>query len=160
MRRMDAKMIIDYYFGIPMMKKLLDSERVELENEYNGLRGMSYDSAPYNHMPGKPTEGLVEKLDVQNVRGRLDEIRVLRCVLDTDREKIQGCLDTLKGEYKKMVMLRYGSKYSWAKIAVYMSTTERTAKRWHDRTLDRLGEVLEDVPMAEELIGRASRARV
>lgn len=37
---------------------------------------------------------------------------------------------------------------------------DRTIRRWYDKALDRLGEALEEVPMADELLLRASRARV
>lgn len=160
MRRNDVKTIIAYYYGIPTMKKLLDSERTELEDEYNGLRGTSVDGMPHSFTLGKPTEELAERTDARNVWGRLEAISVRQCVLDADGETIQGCIDALKGEYKHLVILRYRYKYSWPKIAVKMSATERTAKRRHDKALDRLGEVLEDVPMSDEILGRASRARV
>lgn len=41
-----------------------------------------------------------------------------------------------------------------------LGVTERTAKRWGERALDRLGEALEEVSMPDEILGRASRARV
>ena len=56
--------------------------------------------------------------------------------------------------------LRIGSKYSWVKIAVMLGVTERTAKRRGEKALDRLGEALEEVSMPDEILGRASRARV
>ena len=48
MRRKDVKTIIAYFYGIPAQRRLLDQERAELEAEYNGLRGTSYDG----QMPG------------------------------------------------------------------------------------------------------------
>ncbi len=160
MRRKDVKTIIAYYFGIPAMRGLLDQERRELEDEYSGLRGMSMDGLPHGSTPGKPTEELAARTDVKNVWERLEEIRVRDHVLAMDQAEIQGCLDALKGEYKRMVFARYRDKYSWARIGARLGVPDRTVRRWHDKALDRLGEALEEAPMADELLYRASRARV
>ncbi len=160
MRRENVKTVIAYYFGIPAQKRLLDRERAELEAEYNGLRGTSYDAAPHGSTPGKPTEELAEQVDTRNVWGRLEAISVRRCILEADRETIQGCLDAIKGEYKSLILCRYRNGYSWPKIAVKMGTTERTVKRWNEKALERLGEALDEVPMPDELLGRAARARI
>ena len=77
-----------------------------------------------------------------------------------DQEDIRGCLDVLKGEYKRLIFARYQDRCSWAKLAVQNGVPDRTIRRWHDRAVDRLGEALEEVPMIDELLGRASRARV
>lgn len=159
MRRKDVKTVIAYYFGIPEMRALLDDERAELEDEYNGLRGTSYDGAPHSSTQGKPTEELAARVDARNVRNRLEEISVRDHVLVRDREIIQGCLDTLKGEYKRLIFFKYRDKYSWAKIAVRNGVPERTAHWRHDKAVERLGEALEEMPMADEILGRASRAR-
>lgn len=159
MRRKDVKRVIAYYFGIPAMRAELAVERAELEDEYNGLRGTSYDGAPHSSTPGKPTEELAARVDARNVRNRLEEIAVRDHVLIVDRENIQGCLDALKGEYKKLIFAKYRDRYSWARIAASNGVPDRTARWQHDKALDRLGEALEEVPMADELLGRASRAR-
>ena len=126
MRRKDVKTVISYYFGIPAMRVLLADERAELEDEYDGLHGIS-------------------------VRDH---------VLVMDREIIQGCLDILKGEYKRLIFSRYRDRCSWARLAVQSGVPDRTVRRWHDKALDRLGEALEEAPMGDEILGRASRARV
>lgn len=159
MRRHDVRVVVDYYYAIQGMTALLEKEKRELEGKYNGLRATSYGNTPGGSGYGRTTEDLAERAESLRVSARLDEIGVRICVLDTDRDKIRGCLDSLKGEYKKLLDLRYGSGYSWAIIAARMSTTERTAKRWNDRALDRLAEVIADAPMAEELVERAMRAR-
>ena len=159
MRRKDVKTIIAYYFGIPAMRALLADERTELENEYNGLRGMSYDGAPHSSTPGMPTEELAARADARNVWNRLEEISVRDHVLLRDQEIIQDCLDVLKGEYKRLLFFKYRDKYSWAKIAAKNRGSERTAHWRHDKAVDRLGEALEEVPMVDEILGRASRAR-
>lgn len=159
MRRHDVRVVVDYYYAIHGMTALLEKEKRELEGKYNGLRATSYGNPSGGGGYGRTTEDLAERAEALRVSDRIDEIGVRICVLDTDHDKIRGCLDILKGEYKKLIELRYRSGYSWAIIAARMSTTERTAKRWNDRALDRLAEALADTPMAEELVERAMRAR-
>lgn len=53
----------------------------------------------------------------------------------------------------------YVRGYSWAKISARMGTADSTARDWHTRAMERLGEVLEELPEAEALARRASRAR-
>lgn len=139
---------------------MLDQERAELEAEYNSLRGTSYDGMPHSSTPGKPVEELAERADAGNVWGKLETVAVRAHVLEVDREKIQDCLNAINGEYTRMIFYRYRDKYSWVKIAVKLGVTERTAKRWGERALGRLGEALEEVSMPDEILGRASRARV
>lgn len=160
MRRKDVKTVIVYYFGIPAMRKLLSDERAELEDEYGGLRGTSYDGMPHSPTPGKPTEGLALLANARNAWNRMEEISVREHVLVMDQENIRGCLDTLKGEYKRLIFLRHRDRYNWARIAAASGQPDRTARWWHDKAVDRLGEALEEVPMIDELLGRASRARV
>lgn len=160
MRRKDVKTIIAYFYGIPEQRRLLDQERAELEGEYNGLRGMSLDGMPHSPTPGKPVEELYERVDAGNVRGKLEAVAVRVHVLETDREKIQDCLNVINGEYTRLILYRYRDKYSWVKIAVKLGITERTAKRWGEKALNRLGEALEEVSMLDEILGRASRACV
>ncbi len=159
MRRKDVKTVIAYYFGIPAMRVLLADERAELEDEYNGLHGTSVDGVPHSSALGNPTEALAVHVDARNVRNRMEEISVRDRVLVMDREIIQNCLDVLKGEYKRLIFSRYRDRCSWARLAVQNSVPDRTVRRWHDKAVDRLGEALEEVPMADELLARASRAR-
>ena len=139
---------------------LSPEERAELEDEYSGLRGTSYDGMPHSSTPGKPTEALTLQEDARNVWGKLEAVAVRVHVLETDREKIQDCMNAINGEYTRLILYRYRDKYSWVKIAVMLGVTERTAKRWGERALDRLGEASEEVSMPDEILGRASRARV
>lgn len=160
MRRKDVKTVIAYYFGIPAMRVLLADERAELEDEYNGLHGTPVDGMPRSSTPGRQVETLAERASERNVRNRLEEISVRDRVLVMDREIIRGCLDVMKGEYKRLIFSRYRDRCSWARLAVQNGVPDRTVRRWHDKAVDRLGETLEEVPMADELLGRASRARV
>lgn len=160
MRRTDVKMIIAYYCGIPAMRELLERERCELEDKYNGLRGTSTDTTPHSSTPGDPTEKLAEKVMKQNVWNRIEAITVRDHVLESDQQEIQDCLDMLKCEYKRLIFARYRDKYSWAKIGTGLDVPDRTVRRWHDKAVDRLGEALDEAPMMDELLDRASHARV
>lgn len=160
MRRKDVKTVIAYYFEIPAMRAGFTAERARLESEYNGLRGTSMDGMPHSSTPGKPTEELAEKVEANNTWGRIQEIDVKMQVLQTDAAEIRGCMDALNGRYKTLLFMKYFRRYSWAKISVSLGVPDGTARRWNDRALDRLGELLDDTPMVEELLGRASRARV
>ena len=160
MRRRDVKTIIAYYFEIPGMRKGFTAERARLESEYDGLRGTSYDGVPHSSTPGKPTEELAARVEANNTWGRIQEIGVKVQVLQADEAAIRGCMDAIHGRYKTLLDMKYFRRYSWAKISVCLSTPEATARRWNDKALDRVGELLDDTPMVEELLGRASRARV
>ena len=118
MQRKDVKTIIAYFYGIPAQRRLLDQERAELEDEYNSLRGTSYDGMPHSSAPGKPVEELARRIDARNVRGKLETVAVRIHVLETDREKIQDCINAINGEYIRLILYRCRDKYSWAKIGI------------------------------------------
>ena len=160
MRRSEVKTAIAYYFGIPAMRAELARERAELEGEYNSMRGTSYDAAPHGSSPGKPVEELTVRLEERQIRARLEEIAVKDRVLVMDRDVIQGCLDQLGGRYKKLIFERHRDRCSWAKLAVRYGKPDSTVRWWYDSAVERLGEALEEVPMYDEILARASRARV
>ena len=160
MQRKQVKTIIAYYGAIPWMVKLLDRERMELEDEYNGLRAMPLDCMPRGTVPGNPTEKLAIRMEAERTWARLREIDVKKQVLRGDEAVIRGCLDALNSKYKRLVSMKYLNGYSWAKISVSLGVPDGTVRRWNGKALERLGELLEDAPMVEELLGRASCARV
>ena len=90
---------------------------------------------------------------------RLAEIAEAERVLSGDEACIRACLDALNGKYKEVIVMRYVRGYSWAKISARLGTADSTARDWHTRAMERLGEVLEELPEAEALARRASRAR-
>jgi len=159
LRRDDVKAVLAYYFGMAASYELLEEERRELGNAYCSLRGTSLDAMPRSAVTGRPTEQQVKRVEELDAHDRLSEIAVREHVLAMDRDEIRGCLDTMKSEHKKVLCLRYRDGSSWARIAVQLGIPDRTVRRWHDRALDRLGDLLEDVPMMEELVARAIRAR-
>ena len=79
--------------------------------------------------------------------------------LEGDAAAVRGCLDGLSGKYKSILQLRHKCHHSWANISVRMGAPDSTVRNWYDKAVLCLGEALDEVPMAEELLERASRAR-
>lgn len=154
-----VKRIALYYKAIPGMLRLLRQEREELEEEYNGLRGTAADGMPRTSSPGNPTEAMGLRALENGVGERLREIAEKERQLVADEASIRACLDTLNSRYKQVIVLRYVRGYSWAKTGVKMGTPDSTARNWHEKAMERLGEVLEELPFAGDLVHRASRAR-
>ena len=160
MQKEQVEAIIMYYHEIPNMMKLLRKEQADLEEEYCGLHGTPVDSLPCGSTPGNPTLTLVERAEEKSIAYRLQEIDIKAQVLSADRAMIRGCMDSLLGRYKRMLYLRSPGGYSWARISAEIGVPDTTVRRWYGKAVERLGEALEDVPMVEEILGRASRARV
>ena len=159
MRRNGAENIVLYYKAIPGMTKLLKQERAELEDDYNSLRGTSYDGMPHGSTPGKPTEEQAVRLAEKGIYDRLQEIVVRLEVLDADAATIRRAMDDMSGKYKSLLMMKLLRGYSWGKISVRLSVPDSTARYWYGMALDRLAGILDEAPMADELEARASRAR-
>ena len=160
MRRKNTKIILGYYSGIPDMIRLLKNERSNLESQnYNALGAVAADGMPHSGTPGKPVESMAINAAEKGVWNRLREIEIRLQVLDSDEAAIRGCMDDINGKYKKILSMRYLSRYSWGKIAVRLEAPDSTVRNWHTKALDALGFALDDVPMIEEILGRASRAR-
>lgn len=159
MRSETVKHIAKYYGGIPEAIKLLKRERDALEDEYNGLSGLAMDGMPHSSAPGNPTEALAARVIENGVKNRLQEIGVQVAVLEGDAANIRGALDAVNGKYKSVIIMRLIRGYSWTKISGKLGVPDSTARNWHGRAVERLGEVLEEVPMVDELAERATRAR-
>ena len=151
MRYGSVKHIALYYKAIPGMLRLLRQERTELEGNYCGLRGLACDGMPRGSSPGKPTEESGLRALENGVSERLAEIAEAERVLSGDEACIRACLDALNGKYKEVIVMRYVRGYSWAKISARMGTADSTARDWHTRAMERLGEVLEELPEADAL---------
>lgn len=159
MRNKNTKKIIQYYYEIPEMARLLREERRDQEAVYDTLRSAGGDGTPGGGMPGKPVENAVVRADAAGAWERIQEIDVRLQVLEADAATVRGCMDGLSGKYKRILQMRHQYRYSWAKISVRMGTPDSTVRSWHDRAVKCLGEALEEVPMMDELMARASRAR-
>lgn len=159
MREKNVKKIISYYYEIPEMMRLLRAEQSEQENLYSSIRGVDMNGMPGGGGPGKPTEAAVIHLEELGVYERLQEIRVKLLVLEGDAAAVRGCLDGLSGKYKSILQWRHKCHHSWASISVRMGTPDSTVRSWHDKAVLCMGEALDEVPMVEELLARASRAR-
>lgn len=159
MREKNVKEIIRYYYEIPEMMRLLKAEQWEQESLYDTLKGEDTDGMPGGGGPGKPVEAAVIRLDQSGVWERLQEIHVRLLVLEGDAAAVRGCLDGLSGKYKNILQMRHKCHHSWAGISVRMGAPDSTVRSWHDKAVVCLGEALDEVPMVEELLGRASRAR-
>lgn len=159
MRKKNVKKIIQYYCGIPEMARLLKAEQREREGMYNTLKGTDTSGAAGGGGAGRPVEDTAARLDDLGVAERLEEIRVRLLVLEGDAAAVRGCLDGLSGKYKSILQMRYQHRYSWAKISVRQNAPDSTVRSWHDKAILCMGEALDEVPMVEELLARASRAR-
>lgn len=159
MRFEDVKRIALYYKAIPGMLRLLRQEREELEEEYCGLGSTAEDGAPHGSSPGKPTEAAGLRAAENGTGERLAEIAAQERVLLADQAAVRACLDGLNDKYKQLVIMRYVRGYSWAKISGKLGAPDSTARSWHERAMERLGEGLEEVPGAAGIVARASRAR-
>lgn len=160
MQQKDAKTIIMYYRCIPEMKRLLQQERRELEDEYCGLHGISTNGMPHGTTPGKPVESAVVSLVESGASDRIREIESRVQVLEDDQRYIQSALDAVNGRYKIILTMRYINGYSWARIAVSIGVPDSTVRNWNKKALIRLGKALEEAGETDEILGRASCARV
>ena len=160
MRREEARIIVIYYMAIPDMLQGFRQQKADIEDTYyNGVRGINMDGMPHGTNPGRPTESMGVLAADNGAGKRLREIETRIGVLERDRELIRDSIDGLNGRYKKLLILRYQHEYSWTKISFRMKASDSTVRYWHDKALDRLAYAMEDVPMVNEILLRASRAR-
>ena len=90
---------------------------------------------------------------------RQQEISVKIQVLEMDAAMFRDCIDCLSGRYKRIVKMRYLGRHSWAWISARVGAPESTVRGWHEKAIDRLSEAFEEIPMQNEILDRASRAR-
>lgn len=161
MQRNQAKTMMEYYGGIADMISQLQGERADLENQhYNAMGAAAADGMPHAGTPGKPVESMAINAAEKGVGERLREIDTRLEVLRSDAATIRGCLDCVNGRYKRILSMRYLHRYSWGKIAVRLEAPDSTARSWHEKALDAIGEALDGAPMIDGVLARASRARV
>ena len=100
--------------------------------------------------------GTIEELH-KGKRTKRTETKIL--VLKRDKEVVLESLDTIYGKYRGVLKQRYVYGYSWNKISCYLGYPSSTIRNWHDRGVERLAQVLDEVPMIDELLERARKGR-
>lgn len=160
MKGKSTKIIMGYYGEIPNMIRLLKNERSDLEDRhYNALGAVAADGMPRSRTPGKPVENIAVNAAEKGVWNRLQEIEIRLQVLESDSAVIRGCLDDISSRYKRILSMRHIYRYSWGKIAVQMEAPDSTVRDWYMRAIKAVGVALDDAPMIDEILGRASLAR-
>lgn len=159
MESKEAKRVIAYYAAIPEMLKLLRQEKDDLDLKYSCAKGIAIGEMQHSNNTSRPTEKIAIRIAETGTRDRIKEIEVQIQVLERDAALIRGCLDGLNAKYKRILLLRYVKEYSWAKISVGTGKPESTIRAWGRKATARMGQELEEVPMIEEILYRASRAR-
>lgn len=159
MRFEEVKYIAQYYKAIPGMLKLLRQERADANDEYSGLHGMDMGGMPHGTTPGKPVEALCINAIENDLAAVLERIEQREKELCADQAAIRDCLDSLNSKYKSIVKMRYVHGYSWGKISTRLSVPDSTARSWHEKAMERLGEALEKKPECRDILERAIRAR-
>lgn len=127
-----VKTILRYFYGISGQTALLCWEH----DKWRSLHGSS-------------------DLVSATASGQLDRITVKTFVLHADAATVQAALDCLQSKDQRLLAFRYRNGYTWNKIAGCWGVPMRTVHRWHRKALERLGNILEDTPMIQELLLRA-----
>lgn len=160
MQRKEAQTIVLYFYAIPGMVAVLNRERREIEEDYYSLRGVSMDGMPHGTTPGKPVESVAIALEESGAADRLREIGNRVGELEADRREIQAVIDGLNSRYNSILNMKYLHGYSWGATSARLGVPDSTIRHWHDKALEKLGKELESLPKKQEILNRASRARV
>lgn len=166
MQAEEAKMILRYMGGIEAQLYDVNRELAELQDRYNPIKGMGMDGMPHGTTPGDSTASLAVKLADSSEEYKRTENRLLvrRGVLLADRDNIRDQLDRMNGDYKIILRGRYvytqkSLQRGWTSIAAELGVKEITAQRKEKVALAILGPMLDEMPMAEEILLRAYDAR-
>lgn len=159
MQANDAKMILRYLGDMQGQLRTISKEMAELEEQYNGLHGMKLDGMPHGSMPGDATAALALKMAESGNAERRKELIARREVLQGDSAAIRGQIDRLRGVYKMVLFKKYVFGHSWVRVACRIEASTATAKRKGYEGLTRLAVLLDDMPMADEILARARDAR-
>ena len=96
-----------------------------------------------------------ETADGESMEKALERVHLL----ENDMRVIRSAIECMNSRYKKCILWRHVSKYSWTKISYQFSQPESTVRYCYDKALEHLGEILDkDVQDIEGLTDRASRA--
>lgn len=133
MNREQVKSILRYFYDIPTQIGLLQWEKTKYQKSNRAL--------------------------VPPASAQLDRVQVKICVLNADAALVQTALDCLQARYQKLLTLRYAKHYTWSVLATQLSVSTKTVQRWYRKALERLGQILDDTPMVDELLLRAACAQ-
>lgn len=164
MQASETILILRYLGKIPDTIKLLDREIACMDEQYNPVKSASLSGMPKAGGANDSTARLGEKMALQGTGRRIAECKVQTAVLRADETAIRSQLDRLDYRYKIVLEGRYihagqNERESWRKIAGRTHWSEATARRKERFALVRLGEMLDGVPMIEEVLARALDAR-
>lgn len=164
MRADDVILLLEYMGKLPGMEMQAEDEIARLDGFYDPLKGISLSAAPGGAGPGDSTAQTAERAAAKGAAKRISECRLMLAVWRADEAAIRGQFNRLNHRYKILLGGRYvcakkDEKMTWAQIAQKTAWSERTAKRKGRFALMRLGEMLEEVPMVEEVLARAYNAR-
>lgn len=155
----EAEIIIKYYADIAGQQRAIVRERMTLDAEYNPLRGNALDGMPHAAGNGDKTADIALKLADTDTDRRLRELDVREDVLKGDKAAIRCALDRLNSRHKEVLAARYIDGHTWEFTACRAGLSRRQTIRVSVAALGRLGAVLEDAPMAAEILARARDAR-
>lgn len=159
MRACDAKVILRYLGDIKGQLRAVNRELNELEGDYDGRGSINYDGMPHGSAPGDNTAQLAVKMAESGAKRRMEVLLARREELQGDAGMIRMQTDRLRAVYKTVLFEHYVYNHSWVKTSIRIRQSEATAKRKGYEGLQRLAELLEELPMAEELLARARVAR-
>lgn len=166
MQAEETKMVLRYLGGIEAQFHDVNVELAELQDRYNPIKGMDMDGMPHGTTPGDSTASLAVKLaDGGKEYKRMEHrLQVRKETLMGDRDNIRDQLDRMNGDYKIILRGRYvypqkSLQRGWTSIAAELGVKEITAQRKEKVALAILGPMLDEMPMAEEILLRAYDAR-
>ena len=159
MQKSDVVAVLRYLGDIRYQLRALAAEADQIEAGYDPLRSVNIDGMPHGAAPGDVTAATAEKMIANGAAERLQELHARAEVLRSDAALIRGQIDRLRDVYKTVLLMRYVHGNNWHDVAAKIKYSEAQAKRLRLRGIVRLGELLEDVPMAAELVARARDAR-
>lgn len=154
----EAETIVRYYADIAGQQRALQREYAWLEAEYNPLRGNALDGMPHAAGNGDKTADMALRMAETDAARRMRELEVRGGVLCGDKAAIRDALDRLCSRHKEVLISRYVDGHTWEFTAGRAGLSRRQAIRVSAAALTRLGLLLDDVPLAGEILARARDA--
>lgn len=161
MQAEEVKMILKYTADIPRLLRMADAELLQLDEDYNCLRGIDTDGMPHGTTPGKPTENLAEKLASDPLRAyRIAKLKAKKKILLEDAAAVQEQIDRMGSVAQKILNERFVIGRSWEDTAAATGWSISTTKRKGVAALYLLGQRLDLLPNKAALLARARDARI